>query len=85
MLLFLASPVFCLFQFHADLHVVREGYECTVDRLLEVTAGKVDKNVTSEAGIAAVMAQRACISLKIRDSISYVNVFYGSLSFLTCT
>ncbi|KAL4073192.1 hypothetical protein V8B97DRAFT_1869113 [Scleroderma yunnanense] len=49
---------------------VREGYECTVDRLLEITAGKVDKNVTSEAAIAAIMAQRASISLKIRDSIS---------------
>ncbi|KAG6331751.1 hypothetical protein ID866_7337 [Astraeus odoratus] len=49
---------------------VEEGYECTVDQLLEVTAGKVEKHVGNEAAIAAVMAQRACISQKLSNLIS---------------
>ncbi|KAI6044743.1 hypothetical protein EDC04DRAFT_258564 [Pisolithus marmoratus] len=49
---------------------VHEGYESTIERLLEVTAGKVDKYVAIEAAMAALMAQRASISLKLSNSIS---------------
>lgn len=49
---------------------VQEGYESTIEQLLEVTAGKVDKYVANEAAMAALMAQRASISLKLSNSIS---------------
>lgn len=49
---------------------VQEGYESTIEQLLEVTAGKVDRYVANEAAVAALMAQRASISLKLSNSIS---------------
>lgn len=52
--------------------IVAEGYESTVEQLLESTAGKVDRHVANEAALAAAMAQRANISLKLNSSISYV-------------